>query len=300
MLAERLSSHSEVFDNLVKSIPPRFYLPQEQEINVRYMHNKRQKAPKQEVKEKSKKAKKLKLDPAEPKNVVDMQATQPEPQRVNTQTVTAAELQQRLKNKLEELRKTTGVPKSRGEMIEKRQKQEKKHQKKRKPDTTGMEITPVEKPVKKEEKESSVVFGKLDFGEEDQKKKKIDALGLLKKAQAKKEKLQELKETDAEKAQAIIEKEKWSKVMKQATGEKLKDDIKLLKKTVKRKEQDKQKSSQEWKDREQAKQKEQQDRQKKRQENIQARIEQKKLGKQGKKGGVSKKTKKSKPRAGFK
>jgi hypothetical protein len=72
----------------------------------------------------------------------------------------------------------------------------------------------------------------------------------------------------------------------QAQGGQVKDNIKLLKKTVKRQQVEKKKSSQEWKDRKDHLSKEQDVKAKKRQENIQSRID---LKKQKKFGGVSKK-----------
>lgn len=68
-----------------------------------------------------------------------------------------------------------------------------------------------------------------------------------------------------------------------ASGEKVKDDPKLLKKTLKREQKQKEKSGREWVDRKHTVQKGIQDRQKKRQDNLQARKDSKKAGKNGKK-----------------
>jgi hypothetical protein len=53
--------------------------------------------------------------------------------------------------------------------------------------------------------------------------------------EAKKQKLDLLKQTDAEKASAVQEKETWNSILKRSEGEKVKDDIGLLKKSIKRK-----------------------------------------------------------------
>jgi hypothetical protein len=109
-----------------------------------------------------------------------------------------------------------------------------------------------------------------------------------------------------EKKVVVVEKEKWSKALKQATGEKVKDDEKLLKKALKRQEATKRKSSTEWythflidtiyhctnsiirNERLAGQAKAKSLRVKKREENIQARKDQKKAGKSGKKGGAKK------------
>lgn len=93
----------------------------------------------------------------------------------------------------------------------------------------------------------------------------------------------------------MIEKEEWNKVLALATGEKVKDDPRLLKKTVKRQEKQKQKSAQEWKKRLEKQKKDQMHAIKKREENIKAKIEEKK----NKKKGIKPKGNKKKARPGF-
>ncbi|KAJ3348071.1 hypothetical protein HDU91_006637 [Kappamyces sp. JEL0680] len=135
---------------------------------------------------------------------------------------------------------------------------------------------------------AGITFGKIDFGEKTERKKgPTDVAGLLKLAENKQQKLAELKQKgQEEKAQSIAEKDKWNALMTQAQGGVVKDNIKLLKKSVKRQEKEKKKSSQEWKERIDKMHKEQDAKAKKRQENIQSRID---LKKQKKFGGVSKK-----------
>jgi hypothetical protein len=142
-----------------------------------------------------------------------------------------------------------------------------------------------------------------DFKKEKRRTGPRDILGQLKHTEAKKRRVENMSE---EKKVVVVEKEKWSKALKQATGEKVKDDEKLLKKALKRQEATKRKSSTEWythflidtiyhctnsiirNERLAGQAKAKSLRVKKREENIQARKDQKKAGKSGKKGGVKK------------
>ncbi|KAJ3313618.1 surfeit locus protein [Gonapodya sp. JEL0774] len=74
-LAARLARHASAFDTLVSLIPPAFYFPRkdDQDGGGKFAHNKKRKAPQQEVKEATKKAKRAKLDPDNLKTVVDIQ-----------------------------------------------------------------------------------------------------------------------------------------------------------------------------------------------------------------------------------
>ena len=131
--------------------------------------------------------------------------------------------------------------------------------------------------------DGDVFFGKLSVGKEQQKKKKgpTDAKTQLKLVEAKKEKLEKLKHDDKSKAQELLEKEEWNKVLSLATGEKLKDDPKLLKKTIKRQEKQKTKSAQEWRKRTDKQKMDEKKAIKKREENIKNKIEEKKLKRKG-------------------
>ncbi|KAJ3123817.1 hypothetical protein HK098_001607, partial [Nowakowskiella sp. JEL0407] len=78
-LNTRISATSALFDNLINLIPPAHYLPKEntqEYIPNKYQHNKKQKAPKQAIKDASKKAKKLKLDPSNRKSTLAIQSEQ--------------------------------------------------------------------------------------------------------------------------------------------------------------------------------------------------------------------------------
>ncbi|KAI9278104.1 surfeit locus protein 6-domain-containing protein [Sporodiniella umbellata] len=144
--------------------------------------------------------------------------------------------------------------------------------------------------------DGDVFFGKLNVGKDQHKKKgPTDAKTQLKQAEAKKDKLEKLKQEDKEKAKEMADKEQWNKALSLATGEKLKDDTKLLKKTVKRQEKIKTKSANEWKQRIDKKNYEEKKAIKKREENIKAKIDEKK----NKRMGIKTKPTKKKSRPGF-
>jgi len=94
--------------------------------------------------------------------------------------------------------------------------------------------------------------------------------------------LEELKGT--EEGDALREKSLWKKAALRAKGEKLKDDPKRIRATLKKKEKSKQKSAQHWKERKGSMEKDQRERQERRQRNIDEAIKKKKERKHGKKG----------------
>ena len=101
---------------------------------------------------------------------------------------------------------------------------------------------------------------------------KHDYKAQLKILEQRKQKLQSKDELEQIKA---IEKNKWQKAMLQAEGVKLKDDEKLIKKAIKRKEAKKRKSAIEWNERKRAVEANKQERAKRREENLKIRKENK-------------------------
>ena len=159
--------------------------------------------------------------------------------------------------------------------------------------------------------DNNFAFGRVAFGDGTQlshdlthalnrgkKKGPSDPKTALQKLENQKRRLQGM---DGEKRKDVEEKEAWLTARRRAEGEKIRDDEKLLKKAVKRKEHTKKKSTQEWKARAEGVAKAAKDRQKKREENIRKRRDEKLLGKAGKKkgGAGSAGGKKPKGRAGF-
>ena len=154
--------------------------------------------------------------------------------------------------------------------------------------------------------DTNFAFGRVGFGDGAQlshdlthvlnkgkKKGPSDPKTALQKLENQKKRLREM---DEEKRKDVEDKEVWLTARKRAEGEKIKDDEKLLKKAVKRKEQLKKRSTKEWKERSDGVTKAMKEKQKKREENIKKRREEKLMNKAGKKKGGAKKTK---GRAGF-
>ncbi|KAF9124579.1 hypothetical protein BGW39_008093 [Mortierella sp. 14UC] len=396
-LEERIKAHGSSFDSLLKTIPAQYYITKElseEEQNSKYQHNKKRSAPKQDIKERTKKAKKAKLDPENNKSVMDIQSAMATGGKDNedgdedgdedeedaqmqdsdddndlveddseapviakssthnfegllAQVQTAAqtpaqapksitELRAKLEERLSKLRGRRGVtaeanaaakPTSRQAILEarlKRKKDKKASQKlaKEKRASGGSEGL-----IVKESSDSTstggrhsassindkgeVRFSKFEFdGLQKKKRGPTDAQGQLKMVEAHNEKLAALQAADPEKANAMKEKDTWRKALQLAQGEKVKDDVKLLKKTIKREETFKKKSSKEWGERKSTVAKGKDQKQKKREENLKARIDaaknrgkKEKTGDKAKnKGGASKGGKKGgkpKARAGF-
>lgn len=156
------------------------------------------------------------------------------------------------------------------------------------------EMPKVPKPKPVFNSEGKMVFSKFDFSEIGPKKKlpksQNDPKKMLQQLQQKKEKLKQLEDLgDKEKAEDIREKDAWKSALAKASGEKIKDDPELLKRTIKRTEQKKKHSAKKWNSRIENVQKSMQDRQEKRRENITKKKKEKKqnkLKKAAKKGRI--------------
>lgn len=128
-------------------------------------------------------------------------------------------------------------------------------------------------------KDNKIVFSKIELSDTNinkrLKKEYKDPQKLLQKLEMKKTKIDELKSSDKDKAIKLIEKEKWVTALRKASGEKVKDDPQLLKKTVMKEKNRKKKSKKKWDARIDAIKKKQQEKQKKRMENIMAKKKEK-------------------------
>jgi len=129
--------------------------------------------------------------------------------------------------------------------------------------------------------EEHLQFGTFHFSEGKplpaylaKKKNKQTAEQLLKAAEEKKARVEELKQT--EEGQNLITKGAWKSALAKASGHTVRDDPKLLKKAVKKEQKKKEKSSKAWKERKKEETKVQKDKQKKRSENIKQHLQKKK------------------------
>ena len=121
--------------------------------------------------------------------------------------------------------------------------------------------------------EGKMVFSKFDFASsgtpEKPKAKKVSLKAELHRAREK-QKQKKQKGSDGADSEA------WETAMKKATGEKIRDDPKLIQKTIRRQQQKKKQSKKKWDERIQNEKKKQEERQSKRMGNIQDRRDQKK------------------------
>ncbi|KAJ2496658.1 hypothetical protein GGH96_005668 [Coemansia sp. RSA 1972] len=131
------------------------------------------------------------------------------------------------------------------------------------------------------ETKDNIYFGRLTTGMI-KKKKGMGAKQQLAMVEGKRKELAELRKEDAGKADELEEKGRWNKAMNLARGEKVKDDPKLLRKTIRRGEQQKSKSSREWTERKTQVATKIKERIDKRDTNIKERADAKKMKKQGK------------------
>ncbi|KAF3908093.1 hypothetical protein ABW21_db0206613 [Orbilia brochopaga] len=237
------------------------------------------------------------------------------------------QLKERLAKRIEELRQARKgeAPRTRTELMEQRRKRDELRKERKKQirlqakaeaakaqaTSNGDSVDGTPSAARKSSKAvapANYTFGQVNFddgekltasldGTKSSKKKRgpMDVLGALKHAEAKKARLQNMPD---EKRADIQEKDRWSKALKMAAGEKLQDDEGLLKKSLKRQDKAKKKSKREWNERNAGVEKAKAMRQKKRETNIAARKEQKKAGKSGKKARKVP-SKKAKGRAGF-
>lgn len=212
-----------------------------------------------------------------------------------------AKLKEKLESKINNLRekrkavgtKTAGAPTSREQILAERRRREESKQQKRKheeleenDDVEDNDSGESEDERSNDEEDHAVLYGNIAFLDGSQltsnlssirrsadKKKKQgpankDIKAHLLKLEQKKRKLENLSQEEQAKQK---EKDKWQRVMSQAEGIKLKDDEKLLKKALKRKEKKKLKSELEWKERQQVVKDTVSARAKRREENLKAR-----------------------------
>jgi len=252
--------------------------------------------------------------------------------KINLPNIDQAELQERLRQRIEELRARRkadgpdGKPaKSRQELLDQRRKKDeqrkaaKKEQRRKAKEEeqrqreeqlrgSGSPLSAdIFSPRSPRPQENNFSFSRLAFedgtaadaaltGLSDPKRKKgpQDPKTALEAAQRKQSRVAGY---DAEKQADIAEKDLWLNAKKRAHGERVRDDTSLLKKALKRKEKQKNKSERQWQEREQAVVKGREMKQKKRETNLQKRKDEK--GMKGKKKPGAQKGGKKASRPGF-
>ena len=132
--------------------------------------------------------------------------------------------------------------------------------------------------IKETQKDSNEVkdaisFGLIDFGTKVVNKNPKDTLGKLKKVQSEKEKFDKFAIKNPEKAKEVLENKQWTGLMQKAQGEKIKDDPKLLEKTLKREAKIKLQKSKKWTERKDHNDYVKKGKEDKRTKNIQQRID---------------------------
>ncbi|KAJ1835485.1 hypothetical protein LPJ63_001105 [Coemansia sp. RSA 2711] len=343
-LTASLQKHAQIFDGLLRLIPPKLYLPDESEktSNNRFMKNtKKETSSKQKDADRKARAsaKADRLNPDKLKTVPDLQAEKLEQQEnekknkkdeeapaandVNQEQLNMSkmdidmdgeketeadvvpmavpgsigELRQKLQARIQNLRQKRKAPEddvSREALLEKRMKRRKSTKeakaKAKKAGSAGREQvlgskTPnangTDEAGGSGSTKDNIYFGRLTTGMI-KKKKGMGAKQQLAKVEGKRKELSDLRKEDAAKADMLEEKSKWNKALDLAKGEKVKDDPKLLRKTIRREEQQKKKSGREWTDRKKQVATQIKERVDKREANLKARVEAKKMKKQGK------------------
>uniref|UniRef100_A0A6J0TX51 Surfeit locus protein 6 n=1 Tax=Pogona vitticeps TaxID=103695 RepID=A0A6J0TX51_9SAUR len=195
----------------------------------------------------------------------------------NAKELTPAVLQKRQRRKYEKERK-----KRRRKELKMKEKMEKKETE----ETTGPAVLETEAP--KEEIKTQLVFNKVDVGEEkmlskaEKKREKRKAVKgnitpltgknykqLLSRLEARKSKLEELKDKNEEKAKEMEMKLRWTNALYKAEGVKIRDDEDRLKAALKRKEKRKAQRQKQWEKRTVQVVEKMQQRQEKRRKNLQ-------------------------------
>ena len=320
-LLDQARKTSAYFSSLIELIPLKHYLPDDENIDgsVKTNLDVSGKAAREAKKALAKKAKMLKLDPGKQKSIADLQKEIEEKEKEmhsshgndaklvtsgikpikvsEIQSVPLEDLRKKLEDKIQELRGKRKIKESgNADKVKKRKVEKLARKEKLKQEATSSNV--LKSNVESERKvtqilndKKEVVFSKFDFAETSAKKKNSknkDIKTLLKKAEKRKANLESIETEDKEKASELKSKIKWDKALKQAEGIKVKDDPKLLSKTLKKKQKSKEASKRKWDERIKTQKKVKEDKQKLRKQHLVERKESK-----GTKGGKNKKMNKN-------
>jgi len=295
----RAQSHSEFFDHLVDLIPAKYYHESDFEVvNPRYLKKAEKAAAKMAAKEAYKKAKRAKLDPDQAKTSLEVQKEKDELKKreapgneapaglqFNIGSSTAAsreELKERLQARLEELRKQREIQKRKDNTAKAKawlsRERDKSRQRAQLQLAKGSRGGAPGASTGNAEEVSNLKFGNIKTGgpEGNWKKKKHQKPSkevLLERAKAKKERAAALANTAEGEAKAHTE--AWSVAMARARGEKVLDDPKLLRRSLKKEKRAKDKSRSAWEERKQKEVEQKEAKQQKRRENLKKRADSK-------------------------
>ncbi|KAL2339081.1 hypothetical protein Fmac_013527 [Flemingia macrophylla] len=302
-----IHEHAVFFDKLIELIPAKFYLPTDDKEKPWFqgLGKAAKAAAKKETKENIKKSRRDRLDPEKPSaSTLDLLRESLGKEKLNDsdeeqgaaakpimsgvegddRSVTYEELRQRLHRKLEEFRAGRNNGNSDRKREERNARRGYKDNKRKRDDETEdgnpvLDDSATEK-LKKDAAEASkeLVFGHVKLQNEDmlgKKKRKLSKNKELERAK----KLEEVKKNDPEKAEAFVKKQSWKAAMDRASGVKVHDDPKLLRKSIHKEKKKQQKNAEKWKDRIQTRDQLKAEKQQKRSENIAARIHEKKMRK---------------------
>jgi len=292
-LQKSIQAHAHFFSSVLDLVSPEIYFPREQEPE----HWRRSQKSREETAARKiarKKTVKQSLNPKLQKKVSEELKTQELASKdavfKKSEPKSIANLRERLRERIEALRKlrtssTDDVNRRDPSGLQKRKREgplssPQNKKKKLEPSEHQEHSQP-----KKEPQDEAVRFGTFDFSGGKpvpsylvKKKPKTEAL--LKKAEAELQYLKSIEDTESGKEQ--VEKRMWERLNKKASGEKLKDDPKLLKKTLKREKARKKKSAKEWSERIKAQEEQQKKKAARREANLKAHSQRKRLKKAGK------------------
>ncbi|XP_051152485.1 ribosomal RNA-processing protein 14-C-like [Andrographis paniculata] len=292
-LGSSIQLHSDFFDHLVELIPSRFYLTNEDDSKTWFagLSKAAQGYAKHETRKHRKLARRKRFDPDNDPSTLHLLEQQqsskaPDPEEgelfnleddakheAKEKSVTYEELREKLHKKIELLRanrieKTPGGRRAR-----------RKDRFKRKRDSESDGGGQSEKEERGDDDGEEIIeYGKVNLGDEDEgkqrkknKKRKLSKAKELERAKT----FQEVKKQNP----YVAERASWKAATSRAMGEKVHDDPRLIKESMKREKRKKMKNAEKWKERVESQEKMKEERQRKRKENIDGRIHEKKMRK---------------------
>lgn len=287
-----LKAHSEYFDRLVNLVPAKVYLNIDADRTaVKFLRRAERDAAKATFKQQYKIAKQAKLDPDGAKTTVQIQndgkgvQTDPEiafeaPESVSCPAGPREELQKRLQKKLQTFRTNRKAEERKAAKERAKNWRDKAFDSGRKAAKQKVEAVtpslkqelrlPMQAQNEQTNKDSSLKFTRLDFGDSRRKKRKQSKEALLAAAEVRQAAAGELIATPEGRAQ--LQKDAWNAALARAQGEKVKDDPKLLRKSLKSESKMKAKKTAAWKERLKSQHEAQATKQQKRRDNIGARV----------------------------